>query len=54
MVVDVTGFLPPSVLSIVSVVVMWESSQWLGKDIVWSTAKKNSRKACEGAQAAVI
>ena len=40
--VIVTGFTP---LSIVVTMVMWESSQWLGKNIVWSTGLKNSRKA---------
>ena len=31
-----TGFIPLSMLSIVSAMVMWESSQWLGKNIVGS------------------
>ena len=35
-----------------SILVMWESSQWLGKNIVWSTGKKNFRKAMIGALAA--
>ena len=33
-----TGFIHLSQLSIVSTVAMWESSQWLGKNIVWSTS----------------
>ena len=28
-----TGFIPLSPLSVVSMMVMWESSQWLGKNI---------------------
>ena len=31
------GFIPFSLLSVVSTMVMWESSQWLGKNIVRST-----------------
>ena len=34
MIVIATGFIPLSPLSIVSVIVMWEISQWLGKNIV--------------------
>ena len=34
MIVIVTGFIPLSLLSIVSTFVMWESSHWLGKNIV--------------------
>ena len=37
MVVIVTGFIPLSPLSVVSTMVMWESSQWLGKNTVRST-----------------
>ena len=37
MIVIATGFIPLSQLSVVSTVVMWESSQWLGKNIVRST-----------------
>ena len=37
MIVIATGFLPLSPLSVVSTMVMWESSQWLGKNIVLST-----------------
>ena len=32
MIVTVTGFIPLSPLSGVSTMVMWESSQWLGKE----------------------
>ena len=34
MIVIVTGFTPLSQLSVVSIMVMWESSQWLGKNTV--------------------
>ena len=37
MIVIVTGFIPLSPLSVVTTMVMWESSQWLGKNIVQST-----------------
>ena len=37
----VTGFIPISQLSIVSTMVTWESSQWLGKSIVWRTPAKH-------------
>ena len=37
MIVIATGFIPLSQLSIISTMVMWESSQWLGKNIVLST-----------------
>ena len=37
MIVIATGFIPFSPLSVVSTMVMWESSQWLGKNIVRST-----------------
>ena len=36
MIVIVTGFIPLSPLSVVSTMLMWESSQWLGKNIVRS------------------
>ena len=45
MIVTATGFITLSPRSIVSTMVVWESSQWLGKNIVRSTGKKNSRKA---------
>ena len=54
MIVIVTGFIPLSQLSVVSTMAMWESSQWLGKNIVRSTGQKNSRKARMGALAAAI
>ena len=37
MIVIANGFFPLSPLSVVSTMVMWESSQWLGKNIVRST-----------------
>ena len=37
MIVIATGFIPLSPLSVVSTMVMWESSLWLGKNIVRST-----------------
>ena len=37
MIVIVTGFISLSPMSIVSTMVMWESSYWLGKNIVQST-----------------
>ena len=37
MMVIATGFTPLSPLSVVSLMVMWESSEWLGKNIVRST-----------------
>ena len=37
MIVIATGFIPLSPLSIVLTMVKWESSQWLGKNIVLST-----------------
>ena len=40
MIVIATGFIPLSLLSVVSTMIMWESSQWLGKNIVGSTDKK--------------
>ena len=36
MIVIATGFTPLLLLSVVSTMVMWESSQWLGKNIVQS------------------
>ena len=54
MILIATGFIPLSPLSIASTMVMWESSQWLGRNIVQSTGKKNSKKAWIGALAAVI
>ena len=37
MIVIATWFIPLSPLSVISTIVMWESSQWLGKNIVLST-----------------
>ena len=37
MIVIATGFIPLSPLSVVSTMVMWEDSQWLGKNVVRST-----------------
>ena len=37
LIVIVTGFIPLSPLSLVSTMVKWESSQWVGKNIVRST-----------------
>ena len=42
MIVIATGLIPLSLLSIVSTMLMWESSQLLGRNIVWRTDKKNS------------
>ena len=53
-IVTATGFIPLLRLSIILTMVMWESSQWLGKNIVQSTGLKNSRKAWIGALAAAI
>ena len=54
MIVIATGLIPLSSLSVVSTTVTWESSQWLGKNIVRSTGLKNSRKVWIGALAAAI
>ena len=40
MIIIATEFIPLSPLSIISMMVTWESSKWLGKDIVQSTGKK--------------
>ena len=37
MIVIATGFILLSLMSVVSTMVLWESSQWLGKNIVRST-----------------
>ena len=39
---------------LVSMMVMWESSQWFGKNIVQSSPKKNSWKAWIGAIPAMV
>ena len=49
-----TRFIPLSPLSIVSKIVKWESSQWLGKNIVWITYKKDPQKAWTGALITLI
>ena len=52
-----TGFIRLSPLSIISTMVMWESNQWRGKNIVRSTGfkkKKDPRKAWIGTLAAAI
>ena len=54
MIVIATGFIPLSQQSVVSTMVKWESSQWLGKNIVQSTGKRNSGKAWIGVLTAVI
>ena len=54
MIIMATGFIPLSPLSIVSTMVMWESNQWLGKNVVRSTGKKISGKAWIDGQAAAI
>ena len=50
----VAGFIPISPVSIVSRMFKWESSRWLGKNIVQSTGQKNSSKVWIGALAAAI
>ena len=37
MIVIATRFIPLLPLSFVSTMALWESSQWLGKNIMWST-----------------
>ena len=54
MIVNATGFIPFSLLFIVSAMVMWESSQWLEKNTVWSTSRKHSSKAWVAALAAAM
>ena len=54
MIVTATGFISPSPLSVVLTLNMWESSQWLEKNIVRSTGLKNFRKAWIVALAAAI
>ena len=39
-----TGFIALSPLSLVSTMVMWESSKWLGKNTMWSTGSREPRK----------
>ena len=54
MIVIATGVIPLSPLSVASAMAMLESNQWLGKNIVCSTGKKNPRKAWIGALAAAM
>ena len=54
MIVIATEFIPLSPLSVVSTIVVWESSQWLGNNIVRSTGERNSRKAWIGALVAAM
>ena len=44
MIVTAKGFIPLSPLPIVLTMVMWESSQWLGKNIFCCSSYKNSEK----------
>ena len=41
-----TGLIPLSLLSIVSTIVMWESSQWLGKILYWLKELQESKDGC--------
>ena len=50
----VQRFVHLSQQNIVSTIVLWESSQCLGKNIVWSNSKINSRKVWMGALAFAI
>ena len=47
MIVIATGFIPLSPLSIVSIMTAWESSQWLGKNIVRSTGQKELQESMD-------
>ena len=47
MIVIVTGFFSLSPLSIVLTMVMWESSQWLGKNTVRSTGLKEFQESMD-------
>ena len=47
-------FIPLSLLSIFSTIVLSESSQWLGKNTVRSSGKRKSKKVWIGALAAAI
>ena len=44
MIIIAIGFIPLSLLSVSSTMVMWESSQWVGMRILQSIGKENSRK----------
>ena len=54
MIAIATGFISLSLLFVVSTMVVWKSSQWLGNNIVRSTGQKNFRKTLRGALAPVI
>ena len=47
-IVIATGLIPLSPLSVVSTIVMWESSQWLGKNIVRLRELQESMDRCTG------
>ena len=46
MIVIATGFIPLSLLTVVSTMAMWESSQWLGKNIVQVKKLQESMGRC--------
>ena len=52
--VTAKGFIALSSLTIVSTLVMRESSQWFGKNITWTTGKEKSRKTWICALASAI
>ena len=54
LIVVATGFIPLSLLFIVSTMADWEKRQSFRKNIVRSTGKNNSRKKWIGALAAAI
>ena len=43
-IVTVTGFIPPTLLSVVLTMVMWESSHWLGKNMCRVLVKRTPGK----------
>ena len=47
-VVIATGIIPPPRISIVSTIILWESSQWFGKNIVWSLVRRSPGHDCTG------
>ena len=47
-IVILTGFIPLSLLSYVWTIVVWESSQWLVKNIVRTAGKKENMVRCTG------
>ena len=48
MIVIVTGLFSLSPLTIVLMIVTWESSQWLRKNIMWSTGERNHSEEWTG------